>query len=89
VRRGVTEMSFGCLPAPREGMTVSNHALITVSDALRRTRNQRGTRWRRLSVGGIRDGPSYGHHRPESAELVDGGWWLCVSAPERPQPGWS
>jgi hypothetical protein len=33
------------------GMTVSNRALIMVSDALRRTRNQRGTRWRRLSVG--------------------------------------
>jgi hypothetical protein len=32
-------------------MTVSNHALITLADALRRTRNQRGTRWRRLSVG--------------------------------------
>jgi hypothetical protein len=33
------------------GMTVSNHALITVSDALRRTRNQRGTRCWRLTVG--------------------------------------
>ena len=33
------------------GMTVSNRALITLTDALRRTRNQRGTRWRRLSVG--------------------------------------
>src|SRR4051794_24150848 len=32
-------------------MTVSNRALITVSDALRRTRNQRGTRWRKLTVG--------------------------------------
>jgi hypothetical protein len=32
-------------------MTVSNRALITLSDALRRTRNQRGTRWRKLTVG--------------------------------------
>ncbi len=32
-------------------MTVSNRALITLTDTLRRSRNQRGTRWRRLSVG--------------------------------------
>src|SRR3954451_7087271 len=32
-------------------MTVSNRALITLTDALRRVRNQRGTRWRRLSAG--------------------------------------
>ena len=30
---------------------VSNRALITLTDAVRRTRNQRGTRWRQLSVG--------------------------------------
>ncbi|WP_345607680.1 transposase family protein [Pseudonocardia adelaidensis] len=29
-------------------MTVPNRALITVTDVLRRTRNQRRTRWRRL-----------------------------------------
>jgi hypothetical protein len=32
-------------------MTVSNRALITLTDALRRVRNQRGTRWRKLTVG--------------------------------------
>jgi len=31
-------------------MSVSNRALITLTDALRRNRNQRGTRWRRLQV---------------------------------------
>jgi hypothetical protein len=36
------------MPSYPSGMTVSNQALITVSGALRRTRNQR---WRRLSVG--------------------------------------
>jgi transposase len=30
---------------------VSNHALVTLSDALRRRRSQVGTRWRRLSAG--------------------------------------
>jgi hypothetical protein len=30
---------------------VSNHALVTLSDALRHRRAQVGTRWRRLSVG--------------------------------------
>ncbi len=39
------------MPSYPAGMTVSNHDLITLTDALRRTRNQRGTRWRRLSVG--------------------------------------
>ena len=33
------------------GITVSNHALITLSDALRHRRSQTGTRWRRLTVG--------------------------------------
>jgi hypothetical protein len=39
------------VPSYPAGLTVSNHALITLTDTLRRTRNQRGTRWRRLSVG--------------------------------------
>jgi hypothetical protein len=33
------------------GMTVSNRALIMLSDALRQRRTQRGTRWRRLHAG--------------------------------------
>ena len=33
------------------GITVSNHALITLSDALRHRRTQVGTRWRRLTAG--------------------------------------
>ena len=33
------------------GMTMSNRALIMLSDALRRRRSQRGTRWRRLRAG--------------------------------------
>jgi hypothetical protein len=33
------------------GFTVSNHALLTLSDALRHRRSSVGTRWRRLSVG--------------------------------------
>jgi hypothetical protein len=33
------------------GMTVSNRALIMLSDALRHRRTQRGTRWRRLPAG--------------------------------------
>jgi hypothetical protein len=32
-------------------LSVSNHALITLSDALRHRRAQAGTRWRRLSAG--------------------------------------
>jgi hypothetical protein len=32
-------------------MTVSNRALIMLSDALRQRRTQRGTRWRRLPAG--------------------------------------
>ncbi|NMI01220.1 transposase family protein [Pseudonocardia sp. K10HN5] len=32
-------------------MSVSNHALITLSAALRHRRSTVGTRWRRLSVG--------------------------------------
>jgi hypothetical protein len=33
------------------GMIVSNRALITLADALRHRRAERGTRWRRLTVG--------------------------------------
>jgi hypothetical protein len=33
------------------GMTVSSRALTTLTDALRRHRNQRATRWRKLSAG--------------------------------------
>jgi hypothetical protein len=33
------------------GITMSNRALITLSDALRQRRTQRGTRWRRLNAG--------------------------------------
>jgi hypothetical protein len=39
------------VPSYPAGVTVSNHALITLSDALRRRRSQVGTRWRRLSAG--------------------------------------
>ena len=35
------------------GIAVSNHVLITLSDALRHRRSQAGTRWRRLTVGGF------------------------------------
>lgn len=39
------------MPSYPAGLSVSNHALITLSDALRQRRRQVGTRWRRLSVG--------------------------------------
>ena len=39
------------MPSYPAGITVSNHALITLSDALRQRRDQVGTRWRRLSAG--------------------------------------
>jgi hypothetical protein len=39
------------VPSYLAGITVSNHALITVSDALRHRRTLVGTRWRRLSAG--------------------------------------
>ncbi|MHA6621007.1 transposase family protein [Pseudonocardia sp. DLS-67] len=39
------------MPSYPAGFTVSNHALITLSDALRHRRAQVGTRWRRLTVG--------------------------------------
>jgi hypothetical protein len=39
------------VPSYPSGMTVSNRALLTLTDTLRRNRTQRGTRWRRLSVG--------------------------------------
>ena len=39
------------MPSYPAGISVSNHALITVSDALRHRRTLVGTRWRRLSAG--------------------------------------
>ena len=39
------------MPSYPAGVTVSNHALITLSDALRHRRGVVGTRWRRLAVG--------------------------------------
>jgi hypothetical protein len=39
------------VPSYPAGISVSNHALITVSDALRHRRAVVGTRWRRLSAG--------------------------------------
>ena len=39
------------MPSYLAGITVSNHALISVSDALRHRRAVVGTRWRRLTAG--------------------------------------
>jgi hypothetical protein len=39
------------VPSYPAGITVSSRALITLTDALRQRRTQRGTRWRRLPVG--------------------------------------
>ncbi len=39
------------MPSYPAGITVSSRALITLADALRQRRTQRGTRWRRLAVG--------------------------------------
>ena len=39
------------MPSYPAGITVSSRALITLTDALRRRRTHRGTRWRRLAVG--------------------------------------
>ncbi|MCU1631027.1 MAG: transposase, partial [Pseudonocardia sp.] len=39
------------VPSCSAGMTVSNRALIMLSDALRHRRTQLGTRWRRLDAG--------------------------------------
>jgi hypothetical protein len=39
------------VPSYPAGFTMSNHALITLADALRARRGQVGTRWRRLSAG--------------------------------------
>ncbi|MCE0765951.1 transposase family protein [Pseudonocardia kujensis] len=39
------------MPSYPAGLSVSNHALITLSDALRHRLSTVGTRWRRLSVG--------------------------------------
>ena len=39
------------MPSYPAGITVSSRALITLTDALRQRRTQRGTRWRRLAVG--------------------------------------
>lgn len=39
------------MPSYPAGLSVSNHALITLSDALRSHRAKIGTRWRRLSAG--------------------------------------
>ena len=39
------------MPSYRAGFAMSNHALITLTDALRQRRSQLGTRWRRLTVG--------------------------------------
>lgn len=39
------------MPSYPAGLSVSNHALITLSDALRGRRAKIGTRWRRLTAG--------------------------------------
>ena len=39
------------MPSYPAGLSVSNHALLTLTDALRHHRSSVGTRWRRLSVG--------------------------------------
>jgi len=39
------------VPSYPAGISVSSRALITLADALRQRRTQRGTRWRRLPVG--------------------------------------
>jgi hypothetical protein len=39
------------VPSYPAGLSVSNHALTTLATALRRSRKQLGTRWRKLSVG--------------------------------------
>ena len=39
------------MPSYPAGLSVSNHALITLSDALRQRRALLGTRWRRLTAG--------------------------------------
>jgi hypothetical protein len=39
------------MPSYPAGFTMSNHALITLTDALRQRRARLGTRWRRLTVG--------------------------------------
>ena len=39
------------MPSYPAGITMSNHALVTVSDTLRHRRAVLGTRWRRLSAG--------------------------------------
>jgi hypothetical protein len=39
------------VPSYPAGISVSSRALITLTDALRQRRTQRGTRWRRLAVG--------------------------------------
>ncbi|MCO1660534.1 transposase family protein [Pseudonocardia humida] len=39
------------MPSYPAGLSVSNHALTTLATALRRSRKQLGTRWRRLTVG--------------------------------------
>jgi hypothetical protein len=39
------------LPSYPAGLSVSNHALITLADALRSRRAEVGTRWRRLTAG--------------------------------------
>ncbi|ODU05647.1 MAG: transposase [Pseudonocardia sp. SCN 72-86] len=39
------------MPSYPAGLSVSNHALITLADALRSRRAEVGTRWRRLSAG--------------------------------------
>ncbi len=39
------------MPSYPAGLTMSNHALITLADALRQRRGQLGTRWRRLTAG--------------------------------------
>ncbi len=39
------------MPSYPAGISVSNHALITIADALRHRRAVVGTRWRRLTAG--------------------------------------
>ena len=39
------------MPSYPAGFTMSNHALVTLSDALRHRRAAVGTRWRRPTVG--------------------------------------
>jgi hypothetical protein len=90
----------GVVVSHPSGLSVSTRTLITLTTALQRSRNQLGTRWRRLAVGDqallalahLRKGETYATSPPGSgsAPLPHFATSAKPSTPSpRPPPSWN